>query len=191
MEPDRNELLAVQNRWSAPAELIMSLPRPVRLASEGKVLYRIAGVLAAGALVATFYALSLAVKDVQRLRLLKSQGVFTEALVVGKSTSGRRSFVEYRFEAGGRSYTRNAYLWSSRWGPLRAGDRVAVRYAAGDPRVSRLALETSRDVGGIEAVPILFLASLAWLVSRQTRSARALLREGQPCGALVTRVSTG
>src|SRR5689334_6287614 len=83
--PGRTELLAVQNRWHAPAELLTRpVPRGVRLTREGNAtLFRALKTLITGIGIGAVL-LWLSVRDVIEYQMLDRGGVTTNAKILEK-----------------------------------------------------------------------------------------------------------
>jgi hypothetical protein len=203
--PNSTELLALQNRWHAPAELLARpLPRCVRLTHEGKVtLLRALMTLASG--IAPGGVLTwLSVRDALEYRTLEREGVTTNAQILEKREEQQRGmhltkmtlrYVTYTFLANDHAYKGVAGMRPSLYREIHPGDKIPVRYQSTNPAHNRLLLEGE---GGYYAsvwlaTLALFACGLAlaftWLHVRPLLIQRRALVWGRPVGALVVRVS--
>lgn len=191
--PDRTALLAIQNTWRAPAELVSAaLPRQVRLSGQSKWLLGFMVLILGGGLFASVAAVRAAFQGAQETERLERDGVEGEAellrkwMVRGKSTT---RYVVYRYEAGGRTYQRRASLPREAFEHIQPGGRVPVRFLPSQPEVSRLPLERPPAPPWTALlVPAVFLV-VPWLALRPILIQRRLLQWGQPAAALVARLA--
>jgi hypothetical protein len=201
--PDRTELLTVQRRWQAPAELLARpVPRATRLTPAGKV-----------ALCQTVLTLStgfvggvitwLTVHDAVKYRLLAQEGVTGTAKIIEKREERQRSlhittttlrYVTFAFSADGQTYRGQAGVPLSFFRQIQPGDSIPVRYRASNPAYNRLVVEGEGYAAAIWlAVLALFGCALAltfaWRDVRPLLIQRRALTSGQLAGALVVRIS--
>ena len=202
--PDRTELLAVQRRWQAPAELLARpVPRAIRLTPAGKValfqtLLTLSTGFGAGGVITW-----LAVRDAVEYRLLAQEGVTGTAKIIEKREERHRSlhlttttlrYVTFGFSASGHSYRGQAGVPLSVFRQIQPGDKMPVRYRASNPAYNRLLVEGE---GYAAAVWLAVLALLgcalalifAWRDVRPLLIQRRALAWGQSTGATVVRIS--
>lgn len=190
--PDRSELMALQNEWRAPAELLAGpIPRPVRLTREAKLLLAVAAAILFTGVFISAMVFKSTMRGIERQRALESETVVTEAQILRKSEeSGGKNpvhYVFYRFEADGRTYLGKAAVHQRTYRGIREGDRVRVRYLAANPENNRLFAESQALPLWLALVPAFFLA-VVWALTRAILVQRKLLQWGRPVGALVISI---
>jgi hypothetical protein len=204
VSPERSELLAGQNRWQAPAELVgRPLPRPVRLTPLGKTTL-VHGLLTLCTGIGPGGVLTwLALRDLGEYRMLAREGVTTNAQILQKREEqqwgvplGKTTlrYVTFSFKAGGRTYGGQAGVPLSIFQRIRPGDSMPVRYRPSNPAHNRLLVEGEGYAAAVWltvlalfgcALALLFAWRNLWPVLVQRR----VLAWGQPVGAMVVRIS--
>ena len=204
VSPERSELLADQNRWQAPAELIgRPVPRPVRLTALGKTTL-VHGLLTLCTGIGPGGVLTwLALRDLGEYRMLAREGVTTNAQILQKREEqqwgvplGKMTlrYVTFTFKAGGRTYGGQAGVPLSIFQRSRPGDSMPVRYRPSNPAHNRLLAEGEGYAGAVWlTVLALFGSALALLIAWRNLwpvlVQRRVLAWGQPVGAMVVRIS--
>jgi hypothetical protein len=187
------EMEELQRTWTPPPELSGSGPREVQLSGRGIAVAVLAAILILGG-VATGIALErVGILQSDEQNLLSEQGRDVEASVTRlwrASDKERRPMVAYQFEADGRTYRRSVRAPLSIWKKLAVGSQLAVRFLPSNPAQnhprdwaeSTMPLWVPFLVGFMLAA---FGAGLVFILRRQL----ALLSEGRPAPAVVTRYS--
>jgi hypothetical protein len=204
VSPERSELLADQNRWQAPAELVgRPVPRPVRLTALGKTTL-VHGLLTLCTGIGPGGVLTwLALRDLAEDRMLAREGVTTNAQILQKREEqqwvmplGKMTlrYVTFTFKAGGGTYAGQAGVPLSIFQRIRPGDSMPVCYRPSNPAHNRLLVE-GEGYGAAVWLTVLALFGcalallLAWRNLRPVLVQRRVLAWGQPVGAMVVRIS--
>ena len=204
VSPERSELLADQNRWRAPAELLdRPVPRPVRLTALGKTTL-VHGLLTLCTGIGPGGVLTwLALRDLAEYRMLAREGVTTNAQILRKREEqqwgvplGKTTlrYVTFTFKAGGRKYGGQAGVPLSIFQRIRPGDSMPVRYRPSNPAHNRLLVEGEGYAAAVWLTGLaLFGCALAllfaWRNLQPVLVQRRVLAWGQPVGAMVARIS--
>lgn len=187
------EMAELQRTWTPPPELMGSGPREVRLSGQGIGVAVLAGCLILGGVGAAISLERVANQQSDEQNLLSEQGKDSEATVTRvwrTRDKESRPMVAYQFEAEGRAYHRSVRAPLAVWKKLAAGSPLAVRFLPSDPARSHprewaestIPLWLSLLIGSILAA---IGAGLVFVLRRQL----ALLSEGRPAPAVVTRYS--
>jgi hypothetical protein len=202
--PDRTELLAVQRRWQAPAELLARpVPRPIRFTPAGQVaLWQIFLTLSTG-FGAGGVITWLAVRDAVEYRLLAREGVTTTAKILEKREERQRSlhpttitlrYVTFGFSAGGHTYRGQAGVPLSVFRQIQPSDSMPVRYRPSNPAYQCLLVEGEGIAAAVWLAVLALLGcalalTFAWRDVRPLLIQRRALAWGQSAGAVVVRIS--
>jgi hypothetical protein len=172
--------------WQMPAELGLSIPRPVRFTAAGRLLMGVLLALASGAVVSVPALLALNSRNLLIDQQLDREGVQVEAQVIELKSSGEegRRLAFYRYDVGGRVYRGKTNLRQRDARKLQG--TVPIRYFASDPSRSWVAGYEPREVPlvliAIHPSALLTGALLLWL---HLRGQRSILEEGRAVEARV------
>lgn len=188
---NRIRLLELQQTWVPPQGLERSRPRPVCLTAAGKALCLLAVLLLLGALAAGVALGMLAQRQAEQQRLLREQGLETQARITHlwrSRNDNRQPWVAYRFTVRGRCYERRTKAPLRVWRNLQMGSELPVRYLPSDPQLNHPAAWRAKTVPlWLPYLAAGVLGALGWIVTLSLRGQRRLLVEGRPAPAVVTR----
>jgi hypothetical protein len=189
---DRYEELQQQTRnWKPPAELRGTGDRDVQLSRGGIVLAVFAGILMLGGVGAAIALDRIGLEETAQQQRLNEQGKDTQGTILRLWRANDKEHVPmvmYEFEASGRKYHRSVRTPLHVWRGLKEGMPLPVRYLPLNPVESHprdwskeplpmwvgILVGTGMVSGGI---------ILVFVLRRQL----ALLRDGRPAPAIVTR----
>ena len=172
------------DQWIPPDSLGYSSLRPVRLTTTGKALIVAAVTLAIGAMALGVFLGRKVRREAAERALLRDQGIAAEAVVTrvwrgGENNSEHR--LTYRFEYGGRTYSRSVGTPVGIWRALAPGADLPVRFVPSRPSMSHPVAWSSKEL------PLWFpylLAAMvtvpAFLLPIPVRREARLLAEGRP-----------
>ena len=184
--------METRRHFSLPPELVRSAPRDVALTRGGRALIAVAGLLAAAAVIAGIALYLEAQRQFNAERDLDRRGVDVAAVVDRlwrKDDDGKPAYAAFHFAANGARIDGQSRMQLSAWRELTIGSTVPVRYLPDNPRAfvvngarrGRMPLAIPYVVAGA-------LAGCALLCLVPVRRQRALLSEGRPAAAVVTKV---
>jgi hypothetical protein len=170
--------------WTPPEELGAARTRAVRLTGSGRAVLILAVVMVIGGVAAAIGLAAAARRGDEARRVLREQGVTTDATVtrLTRSTSGKNRtwYVEYRFTARGGEYGDREQVSRKIWESLEEGEALPVRYVPADP-------SNNHPVGweddGVPFALVFILPGVfgfvAWLLVWTVRRQIRLLTEGR------------
>ncbi|MEK7405991.1 MAG: DUF3592 domain-containing protein [Acidobacteriota bacterium] len=175
---------------TAPAELLCSTPRAVRLTAAGKAAATVAIALAAGALFAGVWLHAAAERAATRRILIRNEAAAGQAEVARLGRTGgknSRRVVIYRYSAGGRIYEGRARLRQRDRRNIETEARIAIHYLPSDPATSWMPGYEPQGVPmwTVVVVPLCLALGAAPIVL-VLRKQKALLSNGRPAQARVT-----
>ncbi len=188
MDP-RTLLTEAKRTWRPPPELQRSSPREVRLTGAGRALLTIFFIFLLAAPLVGVVLYAKATADHALRRELIAAGLDGRAEVTRRwmrKGDHPRYFVDYVYEAEGRTLKGRLDVRRSRWEKFDLGSVLPVRYLPLDPQ--------RHLVPGFEGtlmplwIPYLVsgaLAGSAWLLTLPLKSSRRLLSEGRPAPGVV------
>ena len=190
---DGNNVRELWNNWQPPPELQRSRPRPVRFTGKGKATMVIAVALLAGGVAMGAFLYGQVREERRRDRLLGEAASGGEAQITRlwqRSGENRGCSVSYQFTSGATQFNRTAAVPCRTWTRLSAGERVPVRYATSDPRISRLeGIErTGQTPPWVVPLTVIAMAGGALLIFLKLTRERRLLEEGQAAPGIVTKL---
>jgi len=178
------------DQWTPPDSLGYSSLRAVRLTTTGKALIVLSVTLVIGAVVLGVFLERKVQREAAERTLLQDQGIAADAVVTrvwrgGEKDSEHR--VTYRFENGGRTYSRSVGTPVVIWRTLTPGADLPVRFVPSRPAINHPAAWPSKElpfwlpylIAAMVAVP-------AFLLPIPVRREARLLAEGRPAPGRVT-----
>jgi hypothetical protein len=178
--------------WSPPKELDRSLPRDVMIAWRGKLLIAISILILGGALAIAVGLGRAASREAREAALLVAEGRLADGAVTrlwrGREKS-RQPWIAYEFNAGERTYARNAKCPLGMWRQWEVGSPIRIRYVPSRPELNYPeALRYPVTPAWIPvAVPLLMILASP-LILLQIRRQWRLLAEGSVVPATVSRI---
>jgi hypothetical protein len=191
----REELAELTRKWTPPPELSGTGMREVTLSRSGVGVLVAAAFFAVGGVVLGIALVEKSVHESNELAAVHSQGQDTEGRITRlwrEDDKERTPRVTYEIQVDGRAYGRAARAPLKVWKSLSMDSPLPIRYLPSDPSHSHprdwaepaLPLAVGPFVGMLMAgVGVLFVV----FVQRQ----KALLRDGRPAPAIITRSSRG
>lgn len=188
LNKDRQPLPASPAAWRMPRELDRYLPREVQWSPAGWVLSLLSFALLIAAVVTPALLWNFGERSAAQITRLQSEGIRADAVVVetgwARGEQPRRRFIRYRYEVGGRSYSRQQRLRPRESRSI--GDLMPIRYLPEAPETAWVVGYEPRIVpewlgllmGAVLLFPIL---PLRYVLRRQSR----LLSEGRATEARV------
>jgi hypothetical protein len=177
--------------WQPPPELCVAMPRPMELALAGKVNQVLLYLTVVFGFLIVFAILGYASAD----HRLKYDGMETDGTVTRTWTeSGKLTSYEiaYEFSAGGKTIRGESQVPKRKWQALSPGSHTPVRYVPSDPSINRAAIGFERLIPyWAAAAAFAFWIMFLSLCIFPMRTARRLLRYGQPAPALVISNPSG
>jgi hypothetical protein len=178
--------------WEPPRELRHAAPRDVRFSGGGLAL-AIAGILAAaGGLIASIFLATGSLRQTAEYEARRNDSQETEGRVLRKwyrRGENRRHFVEYEFDANGRSFRNEAWVHEGFWKRTAEGGAIRVAYRASQPETNWLAARPGHPLSLWAAVAVWFAGlGFAALIGLSLRRQMRLLAEGRVTPGVVTRV---
>jgi hypothetical protein len=185
-----NEYDRLRRDWTAPPELAGSM-REVRLSRAGTAMIVLARLLALGGVAGGIGLSNLAASQDRRRRTLEADGVRVQAVITRHwRTADRdsRPMLAYQFPLEGRIYTGQAGAPDAAWLRFRQGDPIDVLVLRSDPALNHPAEWRQSTIPRWLGLPVgAGLLALALVLQSQVRRQTALLVEGRPAPAVVTR----
>jgi len=186
------EMAELQRTWTPPPELVR-YEREVQLSPQGVAIAVLAGIMILGGVAAGIALETAGNRQSEEQSLLREQGKDAEATVTRlwrARDKERRPMVAYQFETEGRTYRRSVTAPLAVWKKLAAGSPLAVRFLPSDPARNhpRDWAESTMPLWLSLLVGAMLIAVGAFLVLMLRRQL-ALLSEGRPAPAVVTRYS--
>jgi hypothetical protein len=178
------------DQWTPPDSLGYSSLRPVRLTMQGKALIVLAVAFVFGAVLLGVFLGRKVQREAAERTLLSGQGIAADAVVTrvwrgGENNSEHR--VTYRFEYGGRTYSRSVGTPASIWRMLAPGATLPVRFVPSRPAINH---PVAWPQNGLPFWFPYFLAAMvtvpAFLLPILVRRETRLLAEGRPAPGRVT-----
>ncbi len=188
MDP-RSVLNEARRTWQPPRELQHSCPREVRLKVAGRLLLAVAVICLVGAPVAGALLYVKAAADRNQRRELIANGRGGRAVVtrrwMGKGDHPSY-FVDYTYEAGGRSHAGQIGVEFSTWIKLEQGTELPVLYLPLDPRRHLVpGFEDQLTPLWLPCLVAGVAAATGGLITLPLRWQRGLLSEGRPAPGVV------
>jgi len=185
---DRRDFSPRDEPWTAPTELSVSKPRPLK--STGAAT---ASVVVGCVYVCIVLAIALAAFGwARRADLLQREGTEADAVVTRTWTESRTAMVAYEFSAGGHTVRGEHTIPKSRQAALTTGAHTPVQYARSDPGINRPAVSSDPPLTYWMAF-LVFVGSMALvaLVVLPIRKERRLLRYGEAAAGVITNNPQG
>ena len=172
------------DQWIPPDSLGYSSLRPVRLSTTGKALIVAAVTLAVGAMTLGVFLGRKVRREAAERALLRDQGIAAEAVVTrvwrgGENNSEHR--ITYRFEYGGRTYSRSVGTPVGIWRALAPGADLPVRFVPSKPATNHpVAWPPNELPAWLPYLLAAMVAIPAFLLPIPVRREARLLAEGRP-----------
>jgi Protein of unknown function (DUF3592) len=188
-----DQLTKLTQEWSVPAELTGSPPRQVVYSAGGIFIMLLMIALMVGGAVLAWSIYNNYVEQRDAANVLAAQGAETGGTVTRRWRGGsknRQYRIAYEFHTGGQVFHGEAAIRREAWESLSEGQRLAVRYAAGNPEVNRPAnlVETPQPpIWQIALIPAFLVGMSAFLLHRARRQ-RSLLENGRAAAGVITRM---
>jgi hypothetical protein len=184
----------LRRTWQPPADLRRALPREVELTASAKAVLTLAIVLALAGLFMAGLLDRKARRQAEQISALQDNGVTTQGSVTRRWRTGGKDDerrLAYEFQNGGRVFTGDVSAPRNKWDTLPPGSAIEIRFIPSDPRINHPAEWRMQALP--RWLPLLIIAMFSLmavvfisLIGRQ----RALLSEGDPAPAIVTRLSS-
>ena len=178
------------DQWTPPDSLGYSSLRAIRLTTKGKALIVLAVAVAIGAAVLGIFLGRKVQREAAERTLLHDQGIAADAVVTRVWRGGEKDsehLVTYRFEYGGRTYSRSVGTPVGIWRTLAPGGALRVRFVPSRPAINHPVAWPSTELP--PWFPYLLAAMVAvpaFLLPIPVRREARLLTEGRPAPGWVT-----
>ena len=187
------QLQELRQQWKAPAELNRSIPREVQLKAAGYAVAVLSGLLVLGGIAGGVLLQIGSDRQAREQAVLERDGMDADAQVTRlwrSSDKEQAPMATYRFDAGGRIYSKSVKVPRQVWNTLASGSTLPVRFLPSDPSISH-PREWSADRTPIWVPPMIgvSMAGLSLVLVLRLKRQRRLLSEGRPAPGIVTRYS--
>ncbi|HEV3197511.1 MAG TPA: DUF3592 domain-containing protein [Bryobacteraceae bacterium] len=188
------EMAELQRTWTPPPELIGYGSREVQLSRQGIAVAVLAGILILGGVAAGIILERVGIQQSDEQSLLREQGKDADATVTKlwrANDKERRPMVAYQFEVEGRMCRRSVSVPLRVWRSLAVGAPLAVHYVPSNPARNHPSdWEESTMPLWVPLLVGAMLAGIGAVLVLVLRRQLALLSEGRPAPAVITRYSS-
>jgi hypothetical protein len=187
------KMAELQRNWTPPPELAGFGSREVQLSRAGIAIAVLAGALILGGLGAGIGLERVSSRQSAQQALLNEQGKEAEGTVTRlwrARDKEKRPMVAYQYQAAGATYAGSAKAPLRIWKTLAVGSPLAVRFLPSDPALNHpIGWAASTLPLWLPFLAGALLAALGGFLVFGLRRQMALLSEGRPAPAVVTRYS--